>query len=427
MIICANLFLHMPVSAEEPVFDFDVSKYQNAAFEFRGYAQFKSEFITTNESSALYQLRYVDDIYSSIEQYTGSVELSASYKKGMSSFFIRSYSSQEWDHLDEDKDEHSIYEGYLSLQPDPAFSLDIGKKVNRWGKGYAWNPVGFVERKKDPNDPELSREGYVIQSFDFIHSMEGDLKTIAFTPIVLPNHGDTNDDFGSPDHTNVAAKLYLLYRDTDIDFMVLNNGSKTARYGIDFAKNIIPQFEVHGEFAYITDAMRSPLTSACTADAKVIDDVSSYLLGMRYRTEDDVNYIVEYYNNGEGYTEKELRQYYSCVHQAWASGDLNLLDSLKAGGSLNTGAFTTQNPMQRYLTFKSWWIEPNDILYLVPGIQLFYNMDDGSYSVAPEISYTGIDNLQLRVRFQFFSGDALTEFGEKLSENKLEMRLRYYF
>ena len=38
--------------------------------------------------------------------------------------------------------------------------MEAGKRTLRWGKGYAWNPIGFVERPKDPNDPDLAREGY---------------------------------------------------------------------------------------------------------------------------------------------------------------------------------------------------------------------------------------------------------------------------
>lgn len=45
----------------------------------------------------------------------------------------------------------------------------------RWGKGYAWNPVGFVERPKDPNDPELAREGYWMASADYIVNFTGPL------------------------------------------------------------------------------------------------------------------------------------------------------------------------------------------------------------------------------------------------------------
>ncbi len=428
LLVFVSLFLQLVVSAADTIPVFDVSEFKPSAFQFGGYIQAQNEYISFDKSSALYRLRFdPSDNYDFSWQTTGTLELEASYSKGMAQYNLRTYSSYLWDDIDENDDEHELYEAYLSLEPDPSFSVDIGKKLNRWGKGYAWNPVGFVERKKDPSDPDLSREGYWVQTMDFIHSMEGDLKTIAFTPVVLPNNGHVNEDFGEPDHNNFAFKLYFLLRDIDIDIMYLNGASKTARFGFDFAYNIAPNFAIHGEYAYISDSTKTPLTTSCSAGSTIIEDVSSYLLGLRYRTDADITFITEYYHNGEGVTEEEINQYFSCVHQAWNTGDSALLQQLTPSGNLNKGEFTTQNVMQNYLHLKSWWNEPNDILYFVPGIQLIYNLDDSSYLLTPEILYTGINNLQIRLRYKFFSGDELTEYGEKASERKFELRLRYYF
>ena len=79
-----------------------------------------------------------------------------------------------------------MYQGYLSLQPDPGFAFDLGKKAVRWGKGYAWNPVAFVERAKDAGDPDLSREGYWISAVDWVNRFDGPLQTLALTPLILP-------------------------------------------------------------------------------------------------------------------------------------------------------------------------------------------------------------------------------------------------
>jgi len=427
-IIVISILWYSSASYGEAELDFDMSEFQPSAFEFKGYAQLQSEMLSIDQSAAAYQLLYDEtDNYNRIGQTTGSLELEASYKKGISRFLIRTYSSRFQNTLGVLKIEHDVYEGYMSLQPDPGLTLDVGNKLMRWGKGYAWNPVGFVERKKDPSDPELSREGYWLYSMDFIRSMQGDLKTIALTPVVIPVNGSLNDDFGESGHNNLGVKLYLLYRDTDIDFLFLSGGSKTARYGMDFSHNIAPHFEIHGEYAYIKDVTRTSVAADCTAGVTQTENVSSYLLGLRYRTEADVNYIFEHYYNGEGHTEEELRLFYGCVHDAWNDTTDDLLNQLKAGGSLNDGSYTTQNPMQHYLHLKSWWNEPYDILYFTPGVQVFYNMNDGSYSVAPEIMYTGLNNFQLRVRVKYFSDDLLTEYGEKISDTRYELRLRYYF
>ena len=427
-ILILAMVLHVGVNAQASSLEFDVSEFRASPFEFKGYLQLQTDYLSTDPASVAHQLRFdPEDQYKSILQTTGTLELEAHYSQGMSGVHLRTHSSRLWDDISDADDEHDIYESYLSFDPKPAFSLEMGKKLARWGKGYAWNPVGFVERKKDPSDPELSREGYWMQTLDLIRSTQGHLETVGFTSVILPNNGHLNEDYGQPDHNNIALKLYLLYRDIDIDILYLNNASKTARYGLDFAYNIAPHFEIHGEYAWISDASRTPLTTGCSSGEKITENVSSYLLGMRYRTQRDITLVAEYYHNGEGFTEDEMRQYYDCVHQAWAADDDVLLGQLAAGGSLNRGAFTTQNPMRNYLHLKSWWNEPGDILYFIPGLQVLYNLDDTSYLVTPELLYKGIDNLQLRLRYKLFSGDPLTEYGEKLSDRKLELRARYYF
>ncbi len=176
LLVFVSLFLQLVVSAADTIPVFDVSEFKPSAFQFGGYIQAQNEYISFDKSSALYRLRFdPSDNYDFSWQTTGTLELEASYSKGMAQYNLRTYSSYLWDDIDENDDEHELYEAYLSLEPDPSFSVDIGKKLNRWGKGYAWNPVGFVERKKDPSDPDLSREGYWVQTMDFIHSMEGDL------------------------------------------------------------------------------------------------------------------------------------------------------------------------------------------------------------------------------------------------------------
>jgi len=89
-----------------------------------------------------------------------------------------------------------IYEGYLSLKPSSSLSFNFGKQTLLWGKGYAFNPVAFVSRPKDPDDPELALEGFIAVSADYIKSFDGPLKTISITPVILPVYDHINDDFG---------------------------------------------------------------------------------------------------------------------------------------------------------------------------------------------------------------------------------------
>ena len=71
--------------------------------------------------------------------------------------------------------------------------------------------------------------------------------------------------------------------------------------------------------------------------------------------------------------------------------------------------------------------EPFDILYLTPSITCTYNIKSKSCSLSPEILYTGITNLELRLKAGFLTGPDNSEFGEKQNDYRIELRMRYYF
>ncbi|MEA3275878.1 MAG: hypothetical protein U9Q81_11420 [Pseudomonadota bacterium] len=421
--------MHSPAKAQDEV-SFDAGEFEKRAFDFRGYLEARPEYARTNQDGALYQLAFFDeDERASIERFTGVLELEGRYSKGIATFLFRTHSEGVWDYLGEEQD-HKLYEGLLSVQPSAGFAGDIGKKAYRWGKGLAWNPVAFVERAKDAGNPDLAREGYWTAGLDWIKTFDDSpLQTIAVTPLIVPTNGGFNQGFGEDGHLNFAGKVYLLYRNTDFDFLFLANGSRTARYGFDFSRNVSPNFEIHGEFAYITNFERIEIDPypSCRGRRQDPEDVVSYLAGLRYRTEQDITYTLEYYNNGAGNSREQQKRFYQCVHAGWETDDAAIFDRIPRGKDIDRGPFTKPNPMRRYMHARAFWEEPFNILYFTPGVQAFYNFDDGSFSVSPELNYTGFDNFEFRLRATAPVGDTLSEWGEKPNEYKVELRARYYF
>jgi hypothetical protein len=405
---------------------FDVSQFEKKSFEFGGYAELRAEHFRLDPDNALYQLNFFDqDPITDFNRNTGALQLEGLYRRGIGSFRFVGFGSYTDDYSGSDHDTR-VYEATLTLAPSDRAAVDLGKKTLSWGKGYAFNPVGFVQRPKDPDDPELSREGFVLAGGNFIRSFDGPLKTVAFTPLIVPTSDNVNEDFGPGNHANPAAKLTLLYRDTDIDLLVLGEGARSARYGLDFSRNLGTNVEIHGEWAYLSE-VETPVLDAAGNLTRTSSSARSYLLGLRYLSESEVTTILEYYHNGAGYTENELRDYYAFVHTAYdqfvATGDRTLLMRASSVRS----AYVRANPGRRYLYLRSSWKEPFDILYFTPSLTVIANLDDGSRSVAPELLYTGVTNLELRLRLFFLSGDRLTDFGEKQNNRRLELRARYYF
>ena len=408
-------------------YSFDASAFEKKPFELGGYVQLKQENFALNRSAAFYKLNYFNQPQrDDLARTTGTMDLIGKLRQGNGTFDFHTHSDVQRDQLAHDHD-NILYEGAYSIRPDPGVTLEAGKRTLRWGKGYAWNPIGFVERQKDANDPEIAREGLVMANGDFITNREGPLQTVAFTPVLLPVATDVNSDFGAAGHLNPAAKVYLLYRDTDIDFAWQGKGSRPGRYGVDFSRNIQSNFEIHGEWARIQQFTK-PLTDNMGRVSNQVGNATSYLLGLRYLTERDTTYIAEYYRNGTGYSDQEAAQFYQFANTAFTQFQQTGSSALAQKAlSMSQGNYGRPNPGKQYLYFRAQQKDAFNIVYFQPALTAMVNLQDRSYQVTPEMFYTGITNLELRLRVFVLEGRASTDFGEKQLSRKWEFYARYYF
>ena len=420
------VFCHSPALQAEEEFTFEIEEFEKKVFDWGGYAELKWDHIDLNQDGTLALLKFYDDPRATLDRLTGTLQLNGNLTKGIGTFKWVMQGSEQHDN-EGWSDQADVFEAYAGIKMTPYATLDLGKKVFKWGKGYAWNPVGFIQRPKDPNNPEESLEGFIGAGLDLVKSFSGPLQTAALTTVALPVLNDINKDFGEKDHLNLAAKLYLLYRDTDIDFVWYTGNSRSTRYGVDFSKNILTNFEIHGELAYFPNLRQKHLDANDKVISRNIDAVS-YLLGLRYLTRNDITSIVEFYHNGAGFSEEEMQNFFQLVHDGYhqylSSGSEDLLQ--KAVNVSQIG-YSRPQPARNYLYTRIIQKEPFDILYFTPGLTAIINLDDRSYSITPEILYNGFTNWEVRLRFSFINGGYLTEHGEKQNSNKLELRLRYFF
>jgi hypothetical protein len=213
---------------------------------------------------------------------------------------------------------------------------------------------------------------------------------------------------------------------TDIDLLAFVGGSRTARYGVDFAKNLRTNVEVHGEWAYVTN-LNTQLINAQGQGFSRTSDAMSYLLGLRYLTAQDTTFIVEYYDNGTSFTPTEVQDFVTFVdasdatfqHTGNASG-------LQHAQTLAEGPYGRPNPMRHYLYVRASQKEPFDMLYFTPALTSIVNVADGSFNVIPEVVYSPTTNLELRFRAVGLFGAQGTEYGEKQNDYRLELRVRYF-
>jgi hypothetical protein len=415
--LAATLAATTIVRAEET---FDVSAFEKKAFEWTGFVELRPEKQSLRRDSVGYQLLYPGETRSTADRLGAAAEVSGILRHKSLSYNFTGHASSINEPRGTTSDSR-MYENYVSWQADPTSVAEIGKRTLHWGKGYAFSPVAFLERPKDPSDPELAREGFLMATGSLVRSFDGPLQTLTLTAAFVPTTSDLNPDFGAPGYNNPAFKLYGLILDTDVDLIYAAPGSRGPRLGFDFSRNLGSNLEIHGEWARSTDATRLLLTPGNSL-ATQTRSYDSYLLGLRYLTERDMTILFEYYSNGGGYSMDEMSQFYDLVRASATNAALT-----QAAARAASQGYIQPNAMQNYVYLKLSQKEPFDILDFTPSVTLIANTDDHSYSLIPELLYTGVKNLELRLRLALNSGNASTEYGEKAVQSRVELRARYFF
>ena len=412
--------------AEEP-YTFDPAETEKKPYHFGGYIEFKPILFGLDHDSAFYKLRFFNNPRGqNLLEANGRIQLEGSFEKSIFRVYAKTNTDLQSSYSGESV-RTTFYELYGSVKPSSNLKFDVGKKTMKWGKAYAWNPVAFVDRPKDPDDPDQALEGYILATADYIKSFNGPLKTFSFTPVLFPVYEHVNDTFGNNYKLNVAGRFYFLLYDTDIDLMFMTGGSRSDRYGIDFSRNITTNFEIHGEFAYFRNFSKTVL-DINGHPYQVEGDAVSYVIGIRHVTTFDLTTKIEYYHNGMGFTVDDMKNYYTYITRGYntyqTTGDATILGKAQ---QMAEGSYGRSNAMANYLYVRFSQKEPFNILYFTPAVTWMMNTDDQSWSLTPELLYTGFTNWEFRLRTGIIVGARNSDFGEKQNDYRIELRVGYYF
>lgn len=359
-------------------YSFDMESIETQSFEYSGYLRAEHKYQTLNQESPLYTL--LDRSDDSQNAFLNEALFRFTHYKD--DFKLIGAFSARYNNIDGvDEDIFTVYQLYAHNTLSINHSIDIGKITLKWGPGYFFNPTAFLDRPKDPTQPENAYEGYVMANYSYNKSFDGDLKNLKLDLIYMPTTTKVNDDFYDATSNNLAVKLYLLYFDTDLSFIYLYNDELKDKIGFTFSRNLATYFEVHGEFA------------------KQIDGYHSYLLGLKYVTENDITITSEYYYDSDGLTKDEI------------SSSIKLLPF--AGKSYFVNKFSKK--------------EPFGIVYASVYFKDMLNTEDDSHLDSLGFIYTFKNNIEIDFSYNVNSGDQESDFGKKLLSDFTWLKVIWYF
>lgn len=202
-----------------------------------------------------------------------------------------------------------IGEAYLQTNFFDWLDVTAGRRIEKWGTGYAWNPTGFVNPRKDPTDAgdRLSaRTGAdMIRADVFVHDVNVSL-------YALPHFGWGAGNLSGRGRTDFAARVYRLVAGTDLSFTYRRDGqqSRSDSAGVSVARTFGEALELHGE--------------AATLEREGGRRYAEVLVGGQYTFANSVNVIAELYHGGNGLTPQEWTAFRDDVDVArarWQVGD----------------------------------------------------------------------------------------------------------
>ncbi len=389
--------------------------------DWSGNLDVKYTLFHMRDNSPVYMLQFPVDKPSTslLAQYRFEPYLNAEYRTSDLGVFLRTHATYFSD-ADASVD---MFEAYGNINPSFNTTVQAGKRLYNWGKGYAFNPVGYVNPLKDPENPELAQAGVLSANVEYVKSFSSEaLQNISFIFVVIPSSGNTTSRFGELKHTDLALKTSFLLWDTDIDMMGFYSIRNPRRVGMDIARNLSDNLEVHGELSYNVNVERFTIRDNALASGSV--NGASYLAGIRYLHESNATLIVEYYHNDIGLSASEFDSYHRFLTSGTQDNDPIRLQQV---AKVNQTYFRASNLMKDYLYLKLTKPEPFDLLYFTPSLFTIYNLADRSVLLSMTVSYKPVTNAEFILWSTLITGGGNTEYGSKSFQQKVEVWMRVFF
>jgi hypothetical protein len=346
-----------------------------------------------------------------------------------------------------------LSEAYALYNFTDHLNVTLGKKRIVWGPGFVFNPSDILNPPKDPTNPTLQREGQWLARLEFPYknftlSFLGAAKTLieyGGLPAALvywPKYptaeqaaisaAETNPTpYTRPDnapHFAAAARGYLLLSDTDINVFyyytnLFNDAFEHKNRGGFSVSRVFGYWEVHFEGLFQQGYSNFYANPSCvtgpTALAECAITKSSFagytqtdsstfipkmLFGGRYTLDNNGLLSLEYYYNGEGYTESEFKDYVSLVRYGEAAssylpkGTQLSIPGLPSANAAQTGVpqLFSFNPLRRHYAFIQFQ-QPQIANDWTVSATLIVDCEDLSGIFSPSLAWTPVEWLSLTV------------------------------
>lgn len=320
--------------------------------------------------------------------------------------------------------EFGLRDLYLNGSFGP-FQLSAGRKVLKWSNGYAWSPAGILDPVRDPSDPQdrLGRtRGRELVQLDYYRG--------AHTVTMVASAPGRFWRGPFPREGILAARHHFVFKGLEVAASGGFRPRGRSVFAFTFNYTVGDHVGFHGEASVTrgTDALYPASIRPGTGDtlfgrdyfaalrADDRDACARFLAGLNYTFANGLNLIAEYYHTGEGLAREEWSRYVDQAAYARARFETGAYPPVSEGRSLpeidllQAMQHLDRGPARRnYAFLRASRTQARGRLEVTAlGI---VGIDDGSFVVVPEVTFSPVPWLGTYVRGSAFGGGGRTEYG----------------
>ena len=359
-----------------------------------------------------------------------------------------------------------LIEGALHYEITPLVFLDVGKVLEEWGTGYAFNPVNVLLPLENPAEPNENHPGVTLlkleilgerSSFSAILAGIGDEKTVE-QAFVIPDSVNKRRIAFKWDHTIGDFDLSWIHVQGGIEGNSLQDyleGSPLAPQPLPATSGLAwnavwgESLEIHGEYA-LQRGRGHPFPSMSEQARNAMDKTgrespffiyrnghsgkkrhfSRFLTGAQFTFSNGFNLAAEWFFHEPGYSRQEwklIRQGIQSAHTAQKENSTHIAGNDPDSGFLSqTRLMLKRNPIRQNYFFLRLISNRFANDYESESIALF-NLDDSSYLFRERLSQFRGDQWTLSLEWTSFQGSTFSEFGLNPYRNQLNLTISCLF
>ncbi len=357
-----------------------------------------------------------------LDDYPGLGRLAVGWRETHGSFraVFRGYVERTWG-TTVDETDWVVRQGYVQYWWGEKVGVRVGKQRIAWGSGFAWNPTNRLEPPKNALNTTLEQEGALAARLDWVPAAWASVVLVGATTDATPR--DLPLETPEPERRDsLALRSRFVVKDTDVALVVSGGKNQRTLLGLDLARDL-GWAAVHAEAALYEGAEMLPPRD---------DTVFFRVVAGALRTSGENAFALEYFYNGEGYSDAGTERWLAGLDQAWAVATNPALPpeiqqqamAVYAAGA--TIPYTAGLGLRRNYLHAS-WTRGGATSVWTGAVRTVLGLDDGAFALTPGVGWAPRGNVTLNLDAVLLLGPDESEYRLAPVRGALQARLKVLF